>query len=261
MTSKVEVIIRNTYPENAVYIKTPDNKHIAIDPGSWSNIDNLDFNFMSFENENRTEKEGLVFVRDIPIFDEYFRLNNFFYYPIEKNNPGVKCIKKSYDGMEILFFLFLHKLKNPENDWNMITLICHCDIKMLLHCNNVIWPVKELMDNSEFIKAIKDCDIFFAPHYNVNSVWDDELLKIINPRLTIISDKDDGIQSLKEKYEPYCRGWEVFSQGKIEQKKILSTEYDGVIMAQFGMEKGEKLLKIKVIQDTMIRSCKSRFNQ
>ena len=137
--------------------------------------------------------------------------------------------------------------KDNLNNHSIVTIISYAGSKILIPGDNEPPSWEELLENKEFIEAIKWTDILVAPHHGRESGYYKELFNYIQPNLIIISDSPGTDTSANSRYSNHANGWKVFNKdGSSETRKILSTRCDGMIQIKCGFGNQENFMEVKL---------------
>ena len=176
-----------------------------------------------------------VLDEDREIFEKYFEIDERYgesvsadtnpKYP--KNNGGVEfnTFHPSECGMDNL------------NNHSIVSVVEYAESKIVIPGDNESPSWRELMVKDGFIDAVQDSDILLAPHHGRRSGFDSEIMGIINPRLTIVSDGPYVDTSATSNYSSISRGWTVHKRsGGDETRYCVTTRSDGVVVVYFGYQ-------------------------
>lgn len=81
---------------------------------------------------------------------------------------------------------------------------------------------------------MRNTDIYLASHHGRESGYHEEIINIMRPKLTIISDSKYHDTSVRERYTKKSQGWLVNKNGNMIERSTLSTYNDGVITVKCG---------------------------
>ncbi len=251
---------------HATYIKTPNNKHILIDLGSGSyndgelfspiihlknnyNMDKVDcclithphldhiddilnlkeIKLVSISLPNNVDNKKLLEnCRDCDKekFKEYVNLTKTFTTPVSDDKS---FDTSEYWGANIKTFRS-NKEQSNINDVSCVFVIEYEGLKIVIPGDNEKSSWNEFLEDSLFKEAISNTDIFLASHHGRESGYHEEVMKILNPRLTIISDSKFNDTSYRDTYSRLSRGWSIFKKGSEEVERFtLSTYNDGCV--------------------------------
>ena len=216
--------------------------------------DILNFDYLSskvFQRPTSLSKEDiLVNVReeDRPKFDKYLEINSRYNQPLGENNPDDPCNPDNYGGLIIRNFTPVSCSTSNINNHSIITIISYAGIKTIFTGDNELASFNELMENEQFIDAVKDADLLLAPHHGRESGYHNDFVSIVNPRLVVISDGRFCDTSAISRYTNKCRGWTVYKRNESsEERKCLTTRNDGVITVNFGYgSNNNSFLNVKI---------------
>jgi beta-lactamase superfamily II metal-dependent hydrolase len=259
---------------NAAYIKTPNGKNIVQDLGVGAlktnsltfspllflknsmNIDHLDevilthphadhikdiFNFDSFTPEvlNRskglTRKEILDANRDEDrkLVEKYIEISNRYNEDISGRESPLHI--ENNGGASIQVFQSLRRMGSNINNDGVVTVINYATSKIFLPGDNDKESIKELLEQSSFEEAIRDTDIFVAPHHGLESGFCGDLFNYFRPKLVIVSSSRFNDNSCLARYNEIASGWNVHTRsGGIVERKYLITKNDGIIEIAMG---------------------------
>lgn len=120
------------------------------------------------------------------------------------------------------------------NDHSIVMVVSYGGWKVVIPGDNEACSWNELMGNSEFVSAVREADVLFAPHHGRASGFHAPLFRIMNPFLVVVSDGDRVDTSAVSRYSAVSQGWAVYKRrGGSEARKCLTTRNDGVIVLDF----------------------------
>jgi competence protein ComEC len=271
----LELICWDVQHGSASYIKTPNGKHIVYDLGTGSyceknsqfspllylknhlGVKGLDGIIISHPHKDhiddilnfdrlspkiltrpkhllKTEVMKGIRDEDKPIFDKYFEINDRFNQLVsDGDNP---LLSQNNGGVDIQSFSPTSCSQSNINNHSIVLSISYAKSKILLTGDNEAPSWEELLKDDKFKTAIRDTDIFLAPHHGRDSGFYSDLFKYFNPRLTIISDGDVCDTSATDRYRNVTKGWKVFHRkGGSEERYCVTTRNDGSIKVQLGI--------------------------
>ncbi|UCS95231.1 hypothetical protein KZP23_09580 [Echinicola marina] len=132
------------------------------------------------------------------------------------------------------------------NNLSIISILQYAGIKVIIPGDNESQSLEELTKKDDFKKAIKDCDILIAPHHGRQSAYHNDFVRLSNPRLTIVSDGSICDTSANSAYSAITRGWKIHYRGNLVLRKMLTTNSDGEVYIDFGTGKKKSFLKVEV---------------
>ncbi len=273
--SQVEMIFWDVQHGNALYIKTPNNKHIVIDLGigdySGSNerfsplealrakgvtqldhvlithphLDHFDdiLNFDKFNPKVLTtprylsDEEILSGARsgDRPKFDKYLEIRKRYSSNVEAGSSSDLSLVDNFGGVKFTKFSSRLLPHNNFNNHSILTVIEYASNKIVIPGDNEIASINQMMLGKPFRDSVANADILLAPHHGRESAYSSDFVKLVNPRLTIVSDGSLCDTSANHRYSANSRGWKVFKfDGSHEVRKCLTTNCDGEVYVKFG---------------------------
>ena len=161
---------------------------------------------------------------DANIYKKYNDLKIRYIIPVpDYMNP---TFPENNGGIKISSFLPQKEDIEDINYYSISTLLEYDGFKIFLMGDNTKTNLDEIKESSEFYNKINDIDVLLAPHHGHESGYDEDFVKYLNPKITIISDKKDENIMIDE-YKKYSRGFSV--EGYSSPKKYLTTYQNGDI--------------------------------
>jgi competence protein ComEC len=284
----LEIVFWDVQHGDAVYIKTPNNTHIVRDLGTGSygsndsqfsplvylksrGIAQLDYVIISHPHKDHiddimnfdiVDPRVLTRPKSIPkdvilegvreedrhLFEKYLEIDQRYNRPVSsEENPS---LPQNNGGVTILnFFPELLSTSNINN-YSVVTVLSYANLKVILAGDNEPPSWEKLLEKDDFVEAIEDADIFFAPHHGRESGYYSELFEYFKPKLTIVSDGRFCDTSATDRYSQVSSGWTVHHRdGSREKRYCLTTRSDGVIVVELGYTLDRKSNFIKVTID------------
>jgi len=274
--TETQVVFWDVQHGNAVYINTPNNRHIVIDLGIGSyssgeefsplqhlkytyNIDRLDYviithphldhiddilNFDSLNPKTLSRPKHLseesilkdIRLKDKEKFDKYFEICQRYNIPVSTTQND-SGIVENWGGLSIQTYIPSHCSQSNINNHSIVTVIEFEGIKVVFLGDNEPCSYNELMQLAKFNKMVKDADILLASHHGRKSGYHNDFVSLVNPRITVVSDGRFCDTSATDRYSKKSRGWTVYkSDGSSSKRFCLTTRQDGVIVATFGRD-------------------------
>lgn len=270
----LEFVFWDVQHGSATYIKTPNGKHIVQDLGIGSYEDeNEDFSpLLHLKNRYGINKLDHVIIthphkdhiediinfdeltprvlsrpkhlqkneivtnlreEDKPLFEKYFEIDERYSSPISSDeNPS---LPENNGGANIQIFTPRLSSTSNINNHSIVTVCSYANSKVILAGDNEPPSWKELLEKEDFRNAIKNADIFLAPHHGRDSGFYSEIFEYFNPKLTIISDGHICDTSATNRYNGVSKSWKVYKRsGGSENRKCVTTRNDGVIVLKLG---------------------------
>ncbi|WP_293670321.1 MBL fold metallo-hydrolase [uncultured Parabacteroides sp.] len=187
---------------------------------------------------------------DIPLYEKYIEFSNKYTSNVSgtMNDPTKP---ENYGGLKIQTFSTVNCATCNLNNQSIISVFSYANSKIVIAGDNESPSYNELFEDISFKNAIKDADILVASHHGRASGYHDEfvkLVKLVKPKLTIISDSSKKETSVVTDYGMISSGWTVFSRtdGSSMKRSTLSTYNDGHIVIKMGYNSENKpFLNIK----------------
>lgn len=267
------IIIWDVQHGSAAYLKTPNNKHIVIDLGSGTSK-NKKFSPLLYlkESYNISTLDKVIITH--PHTDHIDDIGNFdeldpkaLQRPKHLKEEDIRSANQEKDSAKTDKYLEINKRYNttitgdedinlPENSggvtfYNFISTKCdtsninnhsivtiaeYLGLKVLIPGDNQTESWKELLENNDFVAAIKGIDIFIASHHGRDNGYYKELFDHFTPKLVIISDGPETTTNASSKYSNLASGWQVYKRSGAEPEKryCVTTRKDGCIEIKIG---------------------------
>jgi len=232
--------LKSKYPNlylDLIIISHPDKDHIY----DLLNIDvPNDFRCWerpkSVDNEVELSYETATSDFDKSIFKKYLDICNRY----NKTTPWEREPYNPKNNGNVEMYTYFPKLdinSSQKNNHSIILVIKYQGYTLLLSGDNEKASWKWLIDNNPdyrgtlFLQAIKDTNVFLAPHHGRESGYSDELLSLLeeNLKIVLISDGPKGPTSVTEKYSRKTKGMVTKKNSKLELRKVITTRNDGRI--------------------------------
>lgn len=250
MSSQVEMVFWDVQHGHATYIKTPNNKHIAIDLGigdysgkdtAFSPLKHLKYKYgiqqldyviithphldhiddiMNFDllcpkvlhrPKQITNQEVMEGVRDQDREKfEKYCEINSRYNQPIEGGPNDPDNPDNFGGVNINSFSSLSCSHNNFNNQSIVTIVEFTGTKVVIPGDNEAASFEELMQRENFKTAVKNADILLAPHHGRVNGYYNDFVNLVNPLLTIVSDGKFCDTSANDRYSKKSRGWPVY---------------------------------------------------
>jgi competence protein ComEC len=283
MAGQVEMVFFDVKYGNSTYIKSPNGKHIVIDLGKGSlrnknedfspllhlqskcNVSQLDYVIITHPHKDHIAdimnfvelvpkvlcnpfdltKEEIINDKisnsDMPFYERYLAINE--YYGLKWDEYKRSIIPANFGDLKI-DNIHLKYCPTPNiNNHSLITVFEYATIKVIITGDNETACLKELIKKPPFVEIVKNADILLAPYHGREAGFCKEFVKIVNPRITVISDSRYREKTSKrEWYAENSRGWTVLDKNEncTCPAKTLSTYYHGIITITFGWNDANK---------------------
>lgn len=269
----LEIVFWDVQHGNATYIKTPNGTHIVQDLGTGSyGMDNKGFSPLLYL-KNRWGVNRLDYViithphrdhiadimnlqqlsprvlcrpRHLPkdsimrnirqedrcLFEKYFEIDQLSSVKVPPSEDPE--LPENNGGVDIQVFSPCLCSTSNINNLSSVTVLSYANSKVILPGDNEPPSWKELLEKTNFKDAIRNADIFLAPHHGRESGYFSELFEYFVPKLTVISDGRFCDTSATNRYSK-STGWTVHHRsGEKEERYCVTTRNDGVIVVRLG---------------------------
>lgn len=281
----LKIIFWDVQHGSATYIRTPGGKHIVQDLGTGSykhgtfnpllhlksklSVNQLDQviithphgdhidDILNFDELNpkvllhpkHLEKDTIMQYATEDnklILEKYFEINDRYSHPIDPSNDPT--LASNNGGVEIKEFIPSQCSQSNLNNHSIVTVLSYAGQKIILPGDNEPASWNELLEDSNFVDAIKNADILLASHHGRESGFCQAIFDHFKPRITIISDGRSSETSATDKYRNVSRGWTVHHRSgkKSEERYCLSTRNDGTIEVDIGYNGDGPFIQVKV---------------
>ncbi len=255
---KVTVVFWDVQHGNAVYIRTPNNRHIVIDLGTGSyGENNLTFSpLLYLKNKWRVTQLDYVIVTH-PHLDHIDDILNFdrlspklFKRPKHLTKEDIMKNVRDEDKLKFEKYFEINERYTssvpPENDpsnpdyyggviikgfsptkcstsninnHSIVEVISFAGKKIVFTGDNEECSFNELLENTNFKNTIRNADILLAPHHGRKSGFHNEFVELVNPKLTVISDGNFCDTSATDRYSQKSRGMNVMHRRNNTEEK------------------------------------------
>jgi competence protein ComEC len=256
----LEAVFWDVQHGSAAYISTPIGKHIAIDlgTGSYKNSDLTFSPLLHLKNKYNIHKLDSVimthphrdhliditnffeltpFCIDKPshltnqeitsanpagntdILEEYFRIGYMYNHPTPDNINPLKDFNNG--GVDVKIFYPNKCSLTNLNNHSLVIVLSYANSKLLIPGDNEEPSWNELLENNEFVSAIRGVDVLVASHHGRKAGFSSALFEQMGmPYLTIISDGPEGETSATDLYSARSKGLTVHKRsGGTEERK------------------------------------------
>jgi len=276
----LEIVFWDVQHGNATYIRTPNETHIVQDVGIGSygmnnkvfspllhlkskyGVSRLDYvivthphrdhiaDIMNFDQlspcalrrpEHLPKDSIMKNIRqeDKYLFEKYFEIDQRFSERIPPSRDPE--LSENNGGVDIQVFNPCLCSTSNLNNHSSVTVLSYANSKVILPGDNEPPSWKELLEKNSFKDAIRNADIFLAPHHGRESGYFSELYEYFKPKLTIISDGRFCDTSATNRYSQKSTGWTVHHRsGGREERYCVTTRNDGVVVARLGYTSTKK---------------------
>ena len=121
------------------------------------------------------------------------------------------------------------------NNHSIVTVFEEAGIKVVVPGDNEACSFDELLKRLDFRVAVANADVLLAPHHGRKAGTHAGFLKLVNPKLCVISDGRATKTNAVSDYSKAARGVYVHRRsGSSSIRYCLSTRSDGTIRVNFG---------------------------
>ena len=161
------------------------------------------------------------------------RMNNDYSGTIdESKNP-----KNANNNGGVVFTRFMPTLTYSEysdlNNFSCITAVEYCGFKIILTGDNPAKKLLELLDITDFRRTITDATVLLAPHHGRDNEFCSDFVSVVNPRVTVFSDKPIVHETQAHSAQKYANATRGVSWNG-DNRKVFTTRNDGTIIFEFG---------------------------
>lgn len=162
------------------------------------------------------------------------------------NNTFNSTVSKTEDPTSyhnnggVLIHLFTPYVDDTEksdlNNFSCVMTLEYAGFKVVLTGDNPSAKLDELLKNPQFCQAIKDATVLLAPHHGRDSDFCEDFVELVNPRITVFSDKP--IQHETQTYA--AQRYYHKTRGVIwndTPRSVFTTRKDGTIIFKFNADK------------------------
>ena len=270
---------------NAIYVRTPNNKHLVFDLGRGDYSENSEdrspletlyyhygirqIDFLTITHPHRDHIDDILNLhkfavsvfhrprnlnqtaiinassdRDKAKFEKFFAMDAHYIGDITGTSRDTR-IPPNYGDVEIQFFQTANLTDNLNNR-SILTVLKYEDMKIIIPGDNECPSLDQLMNRDDFKSAVKNSDILIAPHHGRYSAYHSEFVKLVNPRISIVSDGSICDTSANQYYSANSRGWEIWKNGTKIKRYLLTTNSDGEIYINLGSGLSGRYLKVEI---------------
>lgn len=229
---------------HAAYIKTPNNRHIAVDLGTGSFSTKHEFSpFLYLKNKYKVPRLDLVVIThphrdhiddifnfyelnpksimrpkhltegeiragnkqgDFAKVDEFLKIHDH-YRGVVKGTPQDARVPENWGGVKMDFFVSQNADRKNLNNHSVVTIFQYLTSKFILPGDNEDISWQELLKDPRFCESAKNADVLLAPHHGRKAGYSADLLDLVRPRLVVISDGPEGETSCTDLYAAKIR--------------------------------------------------------
>ena len=268
----LEINVWDVQHGSATYIRTPNNRHIAVDLGDGDDFsplgtlysrgvrsldavvithphrDHMDdiYNFSLLAPQSLWTPRHLSEAdirqgnRDVDsaVVTRYLEIRQQYSYPLA---PAVSLTTPdTFGGATFQVFIPWLCPASNINNHSLVVVVSYAGLKMVIPGDNEAQSWDELLTDPNFVAAVKGADVFLASHHGRDHGYSDDLFRVMGkPRLVVISDGRFGETSATDRYSNQVTGWTVYdAYGRAKDRSCVTTRCDGHIAIKFGWDTG-----------------------
>ena len=255
----------NVQHGSAVYIQTPNGKHIAIDLGAgdaFSLLQHLRRNGVQRLDHVTITHPHMDYIDDILNFDllapgtlltpkhlteadirdgnpkpsqeteaklrKYFEVRRKYNSPVGSQDDV--DLPQNNGGVSIRTFVPKQSTTGNLNNHSVVTVLEYSSVKVLIPGDNESASWEELLNRDDFVAAITGTHVLVASHHGRESGFHSPLFDHFTPTITLISDGRTVDTSATSRYTSVTKGWSVRRRnGTSQDRKCVTTRNDGTI--------------------------------
>ena len=261
----LQLLAWNVQHGSAIYIQTPNGKHIAIDLGAsdtfsplahlWQNgiqkidhvtithpyMDHIDdiLNFDAIapttlwtprhltENDIRSGNPKPSQEAEAKI-RKYLEITGRYNGSVAPQNDVTK--PENNGNVSVQTFIPSQASTGNLNNHSVVTVLEYSGVKILIPGDNEPPSWEELLNRRDFATAISGTHVLVAPHHGRESGFHSTLFDHFRPSITLISDGRTVDTSATARYTNVTKGWSVRRRnGTLQDRKCVTTRNDGTI--------------------------------
>ena len=234
---------------NAIYINTPNDKHLVIDLGrgdysgkneqfspldqlrnrgirqldhvtiTHPHLDHIDDILQLDTLEPKvlcttwhlTDEEIMQDARwfDRPKYEKYLNIRRRYNQDATGSFSDTNN-PSNFGGVVTKRFTTFGLPHNNFNNHSILTVMEYAGVKIVIPGDNECASLTELMKKSDFREAVKNSALLIAPHHGRQSAYHNEFVSLVNPYLTVVSDGRFCDTSANGSYSAKSRGKQVW---------------------------------------------------
>jgi beta-lactamase superfamily II metal-dependent hydrolase len=265
----LECVIWDVQHGSAAYIKTPNNRHMAVDLGdngdSFSPLQTLyvrgvrQLDAVVITHPHRDHMDDIANFsllapqslwtprhlseadirkgnrpEDIAVVTRYLEVRQQYSSPLALTND--LAVPANFGGAAFQVFTPRFCDTGNLNNHSLVVVASYAGLKMVIPGDNEAPSWKELLNDSAFVTAVRGADILLAAHHGRDAGYCSELFEATGkPKLVVISDGRFGDTSATDRYSKQVSGWTVYdAYGQGDRRNCVTTRADGHITVKFG---------------------------
>ena len=258
MNSNLEIVVWDVQHGNAIYMKTPNGKHVMFDIGTGSYEDGQEFSPLNYLKDEWDVDCLHYLVISHPHADHISDISNMFDLELKpkaltrpKNIDSDLISNSNQDEYSDLVDLYLELDRtyinpvssesdpsNPSNNgeveivsflqdesgtsnlnnYSIVAVIEYAGEKIIIPGDIEEAGWKVLLEREDFQQAIEDTTIFVASHHGRKAGYHSNVFDYFEPDVVIVSDGRYSDTSVTDRYRNYAQGFEVKSRSTEESE-------------------------------------------
>ena len=273
MNGILDMLIFNVQSANAIWVSTPNNRNIMYDIGVGHTSTGQKFSPLKYLYQKGVRHlDALVLthphgdhvdgIDDLRLFsigmltcarqisreeilagnsdsanewvDAYLSLDRNYSTPVidaeSVYNP------QNNGGVRILTFGQQETAVSNLNNRSIVSVLEYLGMKVLIPGDAEPAAFRQLLQDSNFVRALNDIDVMIVPHHGRESGYCSEIFDYFSPRVCIVSDGEAQETDAASLYSQKATGVKVVnkSTGMLEKdRKCLTTRNDGAMLISF----------------------------
>ncbi len=125
--------------------------------------------------------------------------------------------------------------KNDLNYFSCVLVLCYAGFKLVLTGDNPASKLEEMLHKEDFRTSVAKATVLLAPHHGRDSGFCENFVKVVNPILTVFSDKPIQHETqtyATQKYYNLTRG----TTWSGTPRRVFTTRNDGTITFVFNID-------------------------
>jgi beta-lactamase superfamily II metal-dependent hydrolase len=266
---KLEILVWDVNHGNSTSIKLPNGKVIMIDCSSnpetgfspvfatkrlW-NVNRLDYLIISHPHMdhirdfiNMDQLDPRVFYRpriidhnellkgktgnDLDVVEKYIEYDKRYVEPLTPNEIPTSS---SWSGDVTIHNFRLNGEQSDFNNYSSVTFLSYGSFHFAYGADLSSDGWNNLIDQegTKFTDRLAKVNFFEASHHGRKEGFNTKIFDyMMNPKLTIVSDKQEQDTSVSDRYYKYCKGWDIYNQNTDQWdngRRVVTTRSDGRI--------------------------------
>ena len=182
---------------------------------------------------------------DRPKYERYWDMNQRFVWPIAPEDDAT--IPANFGGLRVQKFMPRTCARSNLNNHSIVTVFEEAGVKVVVPGDNEACSFDELLRRADFRVAVANADVLLAPHHGRQAGTHAEFLRLVNPKLCVISDGRASDTNAVDYYSRAAQGAYVRRRsGDTSIRYCLSTRNDGTVRVRFGQGAAGPFLAVEI---------------